>query len=458
VGITDEDRRMLEQLRTIGPQLENIRRLVEEFRPELEALGERVDDVEAALEDLEERLTEQIDALREGLERVAEQVGITIPEVPVPRRVTFDASIVYQVGFRSNRASDMGALEITDDLYAAHQSKLVFSGRFDEVTTGRLTYWEDSNANVHHGRGANRHGIDEGWLRTRRWGFDWVFGRHYAGQLFQEEPAEVAPALPEYKRYPVLALGSGLLYYTPVALPGLSIGRSIGSLKLTAVLQGGSVEAQTIVPGTARDGMFVVRGVLDDLFGFLDVGVNYMNTGAGEAKGWSVDVGLEILNREVKAEYATLTETTAGVEPPGNDTAFMVAIPYLIGGPDSTLSIGACYGEVEQNFAPGTSIVEIPYILVPENAVFDRPLFLATNSKGYEITVGLRIAGVPIDIRYYDTEASTGPGDPEPVTLVTLTRQLSARSYLNLSYGFQKDGAGPGDDLQLARVYVGLGF
>ena len=63
---------------------------------------------------------------------------------------------------------------------------------------------------------------------------------------------------------------------------------------------------------------------------------------------------------------------------------------------------------------------------------------------------------MPLDLRYYDLQASVdttvGTTDPEPVILVTLMQRLATRLHASLSYGFQ------GDDLQVARAYVSLGW
>jgi len=435
--------------------------LVREFGPELEALGERVEEITDRLETLDKQLTTRLRAMAQVLGGLSPELAAQFKVKPRPY-VAIALDFGYEAGFLSTQAAEVGALEFTEDLYAAHQARLTVLGLIRGRPVSRVSYWEESNDNPFHGKGRNRHGIDEGWVKGHTGRLDWVLGRHYAGELFSERT--VGLLAPKYVEREPRALGQGLLYYTPVALPGLSLKWRVGSAELAALFQSGQAvdgnldaldmsvaanagKVQMITPRGADD-FLLLRGAVN--WGDVTLGATYLQSGLGEARGYSIDAHVQVLGRRLEAEFAQLTDAVAGADPGGNDTAFVVAVPNFLD--LGWLSVGAKYGEVEPNFQPGSSILQIPYLLVAGNAPFDRPLFLEGNRKGYEITVGLRLWDVPLDLRYYDLQASVDTTDPEPVILVTLMQRLATRLHASLSYGFQ------GDDLQVARAYVSLGW
>jgi len=417
--------RRIEALEKVADRVEEIGRLVDEFRPELEAMGTRLDEVEDTLDELAEIVERWTGEAPRGM-----------------RRPVLSGVLTYRGGLQSNLGKDLDTLDFPEDVYGATTAKLIVDYQIDEDSNARLTYWEDSNNNPHHGRGANAHGIDEVFVKTKGWGGTWTVGKFYAG-------AENGAYSADYT-----GVGSGLLYYNPTATMGLQWEGNLGGLKLTGVAQQGNAALPTGTDG--RDGRGVIRAGIN-LGKRIDLNAAYLHTGVGNEKGWSVDGTLNILKRTVKAEFATQTENAAGADVNDDNTAFVVGCDDILD--IGTIALGAKYGKLEANYAPGTSIVTNPYLLRPEEDAFDRPLFLDAGNvaDGYEINVGLKIARTPIAIRYYDGDTVAG-GNANGVTTITLTRPISKIANLKLMYGLVADGVAPGTDLSLARAQVDLKF
>lgn len=425
VGVSPELMRRIEALEKVADRVEEIGRLVDEFRPELEAMGTRLDEVEETLDELAAIVEEWTGEAPRG-----------------KKRPVLSGALTYRTGLQSSLGADAGKLDFPEDVYGATSAKLIVDYEIDEDSNARLTYWEDSNNNPHHGRAANAHGIDEAFVKTKGWGGTWTIGKFYAG-------AENGAYSADYT-----GVGSGLLYYNPTATMGLQWEGNLGGLKLAAVAQQGNVALPAGTDG--RDGQGLIRAGIN-LGRRIALNAAYLHTGVGSEKGWSVDGTLNILNRTIKAEFAQVTEKARGVEPPGDDTAFVVGCDEILD--IGAIALGAKYGKLEANYGLGTSIVTNPYLLRPEEDAFDRPLFLHAGNvaDGYEINVGLNIARTPIAIRYYDGDTVAG-GDANGVTTITLTRPISRIANLKLMYGLVADGVAPGTDLSVARAQVDLKF
>jgi len=407
--------------------IESIQKLVKEFEPELKALGERTDDLDSRIKAIEE-------VLQEG--------GMDIGK----KKTTLHASITARHGLLSNldatadADADADELELDYDDFGVGSFKLIVDHQ-DQDLQARVSYWEDTNNNPFHGRGANLQGIDEAWIKTSGWGGKWTIGNQYAGG---HNAALMGGAVDAH----------GLLYYAPAAGLGIQYETELGGLDLLGFI-GSNGPAAAAQPKT--DGQAVVRAGLD-LGGNIDLSATYLATGMMEQKGWSADVGLKLLSRQVNVSYAQLTETAAGASLDDDNTVWMVGVPKLID--SGALSIGASYGEVEAAYAAnGTSVLTTPYLLNPLENAFDRPVFLdpANVAKGWEVNAQVKLLSVPLKIRYYDGDNLAG-NDANSVTTVSLTKKLSPVANLELLYGVQEDGAGVGTDLSVARAQVSLGF
>jgi hypothetical protein len=403
--------------------IESIQKLVKEFEPELKALGERTDDLDS-----------RIAAIEQALQDTGMDIG--------KKKTTLHANVTARHGLLSNidattkLDADADELEFEYDDFGIGSFQLIVEHQ-EEDLQARVTYWEDTNGNPFHGRLVNAHGIDEAWIKTSGWGGKWTIGNQYAGG---HNAALMGGAVD----------ANGLLYYTPTAGLGIQYETELGGLDLLGFVGSNG-------PANKTDGQAVVRAGLD-LGGNIDLSATYMATGMMEQKGWSADVGLKLLSREVKASYAELTENAAGASLNNNNSVWIVNVPNLID--SGALSVGASYGEVEAAYAAnGTSVLTTPYLLNAAENAFDRPVFLnpANVAKGWEVKAQVKLLSVPLKVRYYDGDNLAG-NSANSVTTVSLTKKLSKVADLELLYGIQENGAGANTDLSLARAQVSLGF
>jgi hypothetical protein len=420
-------------------------RLVEEFGPELQEMGERLDDVTGRVEVLEARRD----------------------------RTQFHGDILHRSALISNSGGGPGTdpedLDWSEDIVGVTSARLRIDHSINENSSARLTYWEIENTNraaeaiTAHGREntvdtALQGGIDEAWISTEGWGGEWTVGKFYVGDhvaLEREADDEDDPLA----RWQLLQdaddergrLGSGLLFYNRVALAGIQFKTELGGLDVTGVGQHGAV----------GDAMGVFRAGLD--VGNLDLGANYLHTGHGGEKGFSVDASFELFgNREVFAEWAQMLEDVNENEPDNDDTVLVVGVDDILS--TGTFQIGAKWGKLEENYDIQTSIINRPFLLDPLEDAFDRPLFLdpANVAEGFEVEAGITLANTPIRVRFYDGDDINGD-DASAVTTISLTRPLSKVANLELMYGLQSDTDLDGDgveneDLSVARAQVSLGF
>jgi hypothetical protein len=418
-------------------------RLVEEFGPELQEMGERLDDITERVEILENR----------------------------EDRTRFHGNLTYRGALVSNAGAgpdtDPEDLDWSEDLIGVTSARLRIDHQIDDESSARLTYWEIQNTDpveavTAHGRSAPNGleaGIDEAWVSTEGWGGEWTVGKFYVGDhvALEREADEEDDAV---ARWNLLQdadrergrLGSGLLFYNQVAEAGIQFKTELGGLDVTAVGQHGPV-------GNDAEGAF--RAGLD--VGNLNLGANYLHTGADAEKGFSVDASFELFgNRKIMAEWAQQLEFGNEDEPDGDDTAIVVGVDDILS--TGTFQIGAKWGKVEENYVVGPSILNRPFLLDPLEDPFDRPLFLdsANVAEGFEVTAGITLANTPIRVRFYDGDDINGD-DASAVTMISLTRPLSRVANLELMYGLQSDVDLDGDgaaneDLSVARAQVSLGF
>lgn len=409
--------------------MKRARALVDEFRPELEKIRGDVDEIEDKMVEHERRIS-----ILEDL--VKEHIG----------HFDLTADIFYRTGLDSNLGGGAGTdpddFDWPEDIFGVHSVRVRVSANISEDVEGAVSYWEDSNNNPFHGRGSNNHGIDEAWVSGKGLGGQWTVGKLYASD-----------ARSGYENTVGSVFGTGLTYYVPVATPGVSYERDLGSIDLTLVS----------FVSAGNDGEFAGRAGID-LGDSARIAGTYVSTGVGFEEAWGIDGEVEIFDRHVVAEFAQVLDNINGQSVNNNENAFVVGVPDLLDG--DTLSVGVRYGEVERNYLNyRRSAANNPYLLRASEGPWDSPHLFTPGAggiaDGYEVKVGVNLGNLPLYGLYKDGDDING-NDANAVLGVGLKKSISATTYVDIMYGWQEDavnlGGGRFDDRNLIRGQIGVGF
>ncbi len=414
-------------------RLDDLERLINEFRTELDRQGNRANAMLARLSAIESKIASMQETLDDHEARITEL-----------ERFQWFGNITTQVGFDGNVDQTAPGLPDGDlgfeagELFGVVSAQIGVDVNMGEDMAGRFTWWYDSDDNVFHGGllrgpgGLNKLGIDEAWVKLPALGGRWIFGRQYAGQDYETGEA-------------VRSLGLGTGYYTGAALTGVRANYSIGdNVELTLLGQiedhGGTGPtaarpAAGIFSGNAAG---VVRADIDlpwwtDENGDPKVKVGLQTVGHFPNRAFGTPEGMKVFNdgtrnsewsasadlwvdvlQGLHVEYTNQFRSNDGSKGPDFDgdldaegQSVYAELGILDDWNNFSLSVGG--GIVEDDYTLTDSIITNPYLLNAGGitfGLFDRPVILDSfrngigPSQGFDAHITYMIGSRPLEIRW----------------------------------------------------------
>ena len=202
-----------------------------------------------------------------------------------------------------------------------------------------------------------------------------------------------------------------------------------------------------------------------------DFGVNYLGSGYGEERGWSLDYTGSIFGHGIAVDYGRLTQDIPNTPAFSDADAWMVDLELLKG---RSWAVNGFYSTAESAYNPTYSVMN-PYfewldprglagtLGLPGAIPWERWLRNTPIAAGLDVlggTLDFAIGSTPFTFCYYDVDFETGIGSPAYDALYALsaTRELADGVNMTFTYARQNGSSVSYEDVDLLQAGVQIGF